>query len=74
MGCQCPVDSLLLAVPLLSRFAPALDLLLSAKLLFVVAKSDNTDVRPRDVGSFYLVADKPVLLFAAINLLLRAVL
>jgi hypothetical protein len=49
-------------------------LLLSAKLLFVVAKSDNTDVRPRDVGRFYLVADKPVLLFAAIDLLLCAVL
>jgi hypothetical protein len=53
---------------------PALDLLISAKLLFVVAKSGTTDVRPRNFGSFYLVADKPVLLFAAINLLLRAVL
>jgi hypothetical protein len=49
-------------------------LLLSAKLLFVGAKSGNTDVRPRDAESFYLVADKPVLLFAAIDLLLRAVL
>jgi hypothetical protein len=53
---------------------PALDLLVSAKFLFVVAKNGNTDVRPRDFGSFYLVADKPVLLFAAIDLLLCAVL
>jgi hypothetical protein len=74
MGCQCPVDSLSLVVPLLVALPPALDLLVSAKFLFVVAKNGNTDVRPRDFGSFYLVADKPVLLFAAIDLLLCAVL